>query len=53
LPLYARVDFVRDGGGFRLMELEMIEPGLFFRFDPPAAETLAAALAKKLRGLRA
>ncbi|WP_263461183.1 ATP-grasp domain-containing protein [Thauera sp. Sel9] len=49
LPLYARVDFVRDGGGFRLMELEMIEPELFFRFDPPAAEVLAAALAEKLR----
>ena len=53
LPLYARVDFVRDGGGFRLMALEMIEPELFFRFDPPAAETLAAVLAKKLRGVRA
>ena len=49
LPLYARVDFVRDGGGFRLMELELVEPELFFRFHPPAADTLARALAEKLR----
>lgn len=50
LPLYARVDFVRDGGGgFRLMELELVEPELFFRFHPPAAAVLAAALAEKLR----
>ena len=48
-PLYARVDFVRDpAGGFRLMELELVEPELFFRFHPPAAEVLARALAEKL-----
>lgn len=49
-PLYARVDFVRDSaGGFRLMELELVEPELFFRFHPPAAQVLAQALAEKLR----
>jgi hypothetical protein len=33
-PLYARVDMVRDDadGGFRLMELEVIEPSLFLSF---------------------
>jgi glutathione synthase/RimK-type ligase-like ATP-grasp enzyme len=49
-PLYARVDFVRDAaGGFLLMELELVEPELFFRFHPPAAQMLAQALAEKLR----
>ena len=49
LPLYARVDFVRDcEGGLRLMELELIEPELFFRFHPPAAERLADALLRRL-----
>ena len=48
-PLYARVDFVRDAvGGFRLMELELVEPELFFRFHPPAAAVLARALAENL-----
>ena len=48
-PLSARVDFVRDpAGGFRLMELELVEPELFFRFHPPAAQALASALAEKL-----
>ena len=50
VPLYARVDFVRDrAGGFRLMELELVEPELFFRFHPPAAQALARGLAEKLR----
>ncbi len=50
LPLYARVDFVRTGpGAFRLMELELVEPELFFRFHPPAAQVLGQALAEKLR----
>ncbi len=32
-PLYARVDMVRGAAGdFRLMELEVIEPSLFFQF---------------------
>lgn len=49
-PLYARVDFVRsESGAYRLMELELVEPELFFRFHPPAAAALARALAEKLR----
>ncbi|HSK70093.1 MAG TPA: hypothetical protein VK892_00250, partial [Pyrinomonadaceae bacterium] len=36
-PLYARVDFVRDAGDdFALMELELIEPALYFRMDEGA-----------------
>ncbi|MBT0963733.1 ATP-grasp domain-containing protein [Denitromonas iodatirespirans] len=51
LPLYARVDFVRRGpGDFRLMELELVEPELFFRFAPAAADTLADALVRRLAG---
>ncbi len=47
--LYARVDLVETGGGFRLMELELIEPQLYLRFDPDAARRLARALAERLR----
>ncbi|OWY37613.1 hypothetical protein CEK28_16430 [Xenophilus sp. AP218F] len=47
--LYARVDLIRDDAGrLALMELEMIEPELFFRFRPQAAEQLAAGLARRL-----
>lgn len=50
-PLYARADFVRmdDDGGFALMELELIEPSLYFRTDPPAAERFARALHERMR----
>ena len=48
-PLYARVDVVRDdSGSLSLMELELVEPELFFRFHPPAADALAAAIARNL-----
>jgi glutathione synthase/RimK-type ligase-like ATP-grasp enzyme len=47
--LYARVDLVETASGFKLMELELIEPQLFFRFDPDAARRLARALALRLR----
>lgn len=41
-PLYARVDVLRDEANrLRLIELELIEPELFFRFNPAAATTLA------------
>lgn len=41
-PLYARVDVLRDEANrLRLIELELIEPELFFRFNPAAAITLA------------
>ena len=48
-PLYARVDAVRDeAGALSLMELELAEPELFFRFSPPAADALAAAIADRM-----
>lgn len=47
-PLYARVDVVRDdGGALQVMELELIEPSLFFAQAPAACEVLAAALARR------
>jgi O-ureido-D-serine cyclo-ligase len=47
--LYARVDLVRDEAGVPcLMELELIEPSLFFARHPPAAACLAAAVAARL-----
>ncbi|TCW32432.1 ATP-grasp domain-containing protein [Gulbenkiania mobilis] len=47
--LYARVDLVRDNAGqLAIMELEMIEPELFFRFCPEAADRLAHGLAHRL-----
>lgn len=46
-PLYARVDLVETGRGPLLMELEVIEPELFYRFCPDAAERLAEALLRR------
>jgi glutathione synthase/RimK-type ligase-like ATP-grasp enzyme len=49
LPVYARVDVVRDNdGALALMELELIEPELFFRFHRPAAHELADAIRARL-----
>ena len=49
-PLYARVDAVTGNDGqLRLMELELIEPELFLRFEPQSAEDLASAIATGLR----
>lgn len=45
IPLYARVDLVRDpGNDFAIMEVELIEPALYFRMDAPAAERFAEAV---------
>ncbi|WP_293765586.1 hypothetical protein [uncultured Aquitalea sp.] len=47
--LYARVDMVRDNHAqLAIMELEMIEPELFFRFHPEAAEQLADGICRRL-----
>jgi glutathione synthase/RimK-type ligase-like ATP-grasp enzyme len=46
-PVYVRADFVRDGGErFLLMELELIEPSLYFRTDPGSAGRFARALTR-------
>lgn len=42
--LYARVDGVRNGRRFVLMELELLEPTLFFALRPEAADEFADAL---------
>ena len=45
VPVYGRVDMVRDNDGrLAVMELELIEPELWIRFHPPAAEAFAAGL---------
>lgn len=46
--LYARVDCVRSGDAFRLMELELVEPSLYLRYGPGAAERFADAVASLL-----
>jgi glutathione synthase/RimK-type ligase-like ATP-grasp enzyme len=44
-PLYARVDLIRDDRGQpRLLELELIEPSLFFAHAPQAAARFAECL---------
>ena len=45
VPVYGRVDLVRDNNGrLAVMELELIEPELWLRFHPPAADQFAAGL---------
>ncbi len=46
---YARVDLVDTPDGPQVMELELIEPELFFRHHPPAADALARAVLQKVR----
>lgn len=49
--LYARVDLLRDdSGNWVLTELELVEPSLFFRHAPQAADTLAQAILQRVRG---
>jgi len=48
-PLYARVDLMRgDQGQLLLSELEMVEPELWFRFCPEAADVLAQAVKRRV-----
>lgn len=49
MPLYARVDLIRDADGApRVLELELTEPSLFFNYAPGAAERCVAAVAARL-----
>ncbi len=51
-PLYSRIDLVRcDDGGFALMELELIEPALYFRMDAQSPERFARAFARRMNEL--
>ena len=46
MPAYGRVDLVRlDDGSLAVMELELVEPELWLRLYPPAADAMAAAIA--------
>lgn len=49
---YLRIDGVIAGGRFLLMELEAIEPLLYFTQHPAAAARFADTLARRWRGLR-
>lgn len=45
MPVYGRVDMVRNNDGrLAIMEMELIEPELWLRFHPPAADTFADAV---------
>ena len=47
LPAYARVDIIRDNENrLALIEIELIEPELWFRLYPAAATALAEHLSK-------
>jgi glutathione synthase/RimK-type ligase-like ATP-grasp enzyme len=47
VPVYSRVDMIKDNlGNWAVGELELIEPELWFRFYPPAADLLADALCR-------
>jgi hypothetical protein len=49
-PLYARVDLIRDQQGDPVvLELELIEPSLFFPFAPGSAERFAAAVVRRAK----
>lgn len=51
-PLYSRIDLVRcDDRGFALMELELIEPALYFRMDAKSPERFAKAFARRMNEL--
>lgn len=48
-PLYARVDLIDDHLGAPIvLELELVEPSLFFAFAPEAADRFAQAISARL-----
>lgn len=49
-PLYTRIDLVRtDSNTFALMELELIEPSLYFNMDPESPERFARIFDRWMR----
>jgi hypothetical protein len=51
VPLYARVDLIRDDAGAPvLLELELTEPSLFFAHAAGAAERFTAVMLQALCG---
>jgi hypothetical protein len=51
--LYARVDGLEIGGRLIVMEVELVEPDLFFLVDPTAALRFATALKRSLANMQA
>jgi glutathione synthase/RimK-type ligase-like ATP-grasp enzyme len=50
IPLYARVDLVRDHkDSFALMELELIEPSLYFQLDQESTQRFVMAFNKMMK----
>ena len=50
--LYARIDAVRgSSGGFEIMEVELIEPALYFRMDQGSAGRFARAFDQRMNEL--
>lgn len=50
VPLYARIDLVRDARDrFCIMELELIEPALYFRMDEGSASRFARAFHDRMQ----
>ena len=49
-PLYARIDMIPGPDGEpRIMELELIEPSLFFDHSPESLDRFAGAIARRPR----
>lgn len=48
LPLYARIDLVRENETYAIMEVELIEPSLYFNKDPRSADRFVAAFVELL-----
>ncbi|MBX3287834.1 MAG: hypothetical protein KF855_00690 [Acidobacteria bacterium] len=49
LPLYSRIDLVRHNGDFALMELELIEPALYFRMNDRSPVLFAEQFDRRMR----
>lgn len=54
IPLYARVDLVEpEPGRYEVIEVELVEPELFFAWVPEGGRRLGEALGRRLAGLGA
>lgn len=53
LPLYSRIDFARlSDGSYALMELELIEPSLYFNMDPESPGRFARVFDHWMQNLK-
>ena len=48
-PLYARIDLLPSAEGPLLLELELVEPSLFFHAGKDAADRLVLALIARIK----